>query len=198
MISLDIFADPVCPWCLIAKLQLDRALESRPGHQLAIAWQPFRLNPMIPKGGVDRIAHLKNRPGPDLTQEMSALTAQAAALGLVLNPARTEPNTTDAHRLIYWAGLEGAQTRVMDGLMRAHWQDARDIGDHATLVAISEMAGMTKGLAARLLATDADRDVIDAREAHARQRGVSVAPTFILGDLHVVTGAQPAELWQNV
>ncbi|MDM7458586.1 MAG: DsbA family protein, partial [Paracoccus sp. (in: a-proteobacteria)] len=119
MISLDIFADPVCPWCLIAKIQLDRALESRPGHQLVIAWQPFRLNPMIPKGGVDRIEHLNNRAGPDLTQEISALTAQAAALGLALNPARTEPNTTDAHRLIYRAGLEGAQTRVMDGLMRA-------------------------------------------------------------------------------
>lgn len=198
MITLDIFADPVCPWCLIAKLQLDRALEARPDHPLAVAWQPFRLNPQIPQGGVDRIEHLKNRLGPGLAQAMSELTAQAAALGLALNPAPQEPNTTDAHRLIHWAGLEGAQSRVMGGLMRAHWQEGRDIGDHTTLAAIAEAAGMERGLAARLLATDADRDVIDAREAHARQRGVSVAPTFILAGLHVVTGAQPPELWQSV
>ena len=42
MIPLDIFADPVCPWCLIGKVELDRALESRPSHSFQIAWHPDR------------------------------------------------------------------------------------------------------------------------------------------------------------
>ena len=50
MIPLDIFADPVCPWCLIGKVELDRALESRPHHPFRIAWHPFRLNPQMPRG----------------------------------------------------------------------------------------------------------------------------------------------------
>lgn len=37
MIRLDIFSDPVCPWCLIGKLELDRALESRSDHPFRIA-----------------------------------------------------------------------------------------------------------------------------------------------------------------
>ena len=28
MTTLDIFSDPVCPWCYLGKANLDRALES--------------------------------------------------------------------------------------------------------------------------------------------------------------------------
>lgn len=198
MIALDIFADPVCPWCLIAKAQLDRALESRPAHPFAVTWHPFRLNPQIPPEGADRIAHLHAKLGPQ-TQEASQLVAeQAASLGLTLNPSPREPNTTDAHRLLHWAGLEAVQTPVMAGLLRAHWQEARDIGDAETLTQIAAAAGMDATLTARLLASDADRDEIAIRELHARRRGISSVPTFVVADSHVVTGAQPASLWQSV
>ncbi len=30
MVQLDIFSDPVCPWCYIGKALLDRALEAGP------------------------------------------------------------------------------------------------------------------------------------------------------------------------
>ena len=32
MIRLDIFSDPICPWCYIGKTLLDRALEAEPDH----------------------------------------------------------------------------------------------------------------------------------------------------------------------
>ena len=54
MIRLDIFSDPVCPWCLIGKANLDRALEAHPEHPFAIAWHPFQLNPDMPAEGVDK------------------------------------------------------------------------------------------------------------------------------------------------
>ncbi|MCZ0963220.1 DsbA family oxidoreductase [Paracoccus benzoatiresistens] len=198
MIPLDIFADPVCPWCLIGKVELDRALESRPSHPFQIAWHPFRLNPQMPGGGVDRIAHLHAKLG-DRAEDASRTVAQrAAALGLVLNPSPTEPDTTDAHRLMHWAGLEGAQTRVMSSLLRAHWQEARDIGDASELVRIADGAGMDGELVARLLASDADRAEVASREQHARERGISSVPTFIVSNRHAVSGAQPASLWQQV
>ncbi|MFN3273091.1 MAG: DsbA family oxidoreductase [Paracoccus sp. (in: a-proteobacteria)] len=198
MIPLDIFADPVCPWCLIGKVQLDRALESRPDHPFVLAWHPFRLNPQMPPEGMDRIACLHAKLGPRAEEASRQVAAQAAELGLTLNPSPREPDTTDAHRLLYWAGLEGAQSRVMAGLLRAHWQQAQDIGAPATLTQIAAGAGMDPTLTARLLASDADRDEVATRERHARQRGISSVPTFIVADSHVVTGAQPASLWQNV
>ena len=59
MIRLDIFADPVCPWCLIGKARLDRALEARPNHPFVIAWHPFQLNPAMPAGGMPRPAAVR-------------------------------------------------------------------------------------------------------------------------------------------
>lgn len=198
MIPLDIFADPVCPWCLIGKVELDRALESRPLHPFQIAWHPFRLNPQMPRGGMDRTSYLRAKLGPRAEDAARTVAQKAAALGLDLNPSPIEPDTTDAHRLMHWAGLEGAQTRVMSGLLRAHWQQARDIGDAAELARIAAAAGMDEGLVARLLESDADRDEIAARERHARARGINSVPTFIVANQHVISGAQPASLWQQV
>ncbi|MDQ1899084.1 DsbA family oxidoreductase [Paracoccus sp. WLY502] len=198
MIPLDIFADPVCPWCLIGKLELDRALESRPLHPFQIAWHPFRLNPQMPRAGMDRIDYLHAKLGPRAEEASRAVAERAAVLGLNLNPSPREPDTTDAHRLMHWVGLEGAQTRVMSGLLRAHWQEARDIGDAGELARIAAAAGMDADMVGRLLSSDADRDEVVARENHARERGISSVPTFIVANQHAISGTQPASLWQQV
>lgn len=195
---LDIFADPVCPWCMIGKVELDLALADRPDHPFAITWHPFRLNPQMPRQGMDRVAYLRAKLGDQAEAAGRALAERAASLGLTLNPSSREPDTTDAHRLMHWAGLEGAQDRVMEGLLRAHWQEARDIGDADTLVAVAASAGMDGAVTARLLASDADRDEVMRREQHARQRGVTAVPTFVVADAHALSGAQPASLWQQV
>ncbi|WP_405404868.1 DsbA family oxidoreductase [Paracoccus sp. Ld10] len=198
MTRLDIITDPVCPWCLIGKVELDRALESRPDHPFTITWHPFRLNPTMPPEGMDRVAYLRAKFGDQAEDVVKVQAERAAALGLTLNPSPRQPDTTDAHRLMHWAGLEGAQTAVMSGLLNAHWYDAEDIGNAETLTRIAEAAGMDATLTARLLASDADRDEVIRREQHARQRGINSVPTFIISDAHAVSGAQPAALWQNV
>lgn len=196
MIRLDIFSDPVCPWCLIGKLELDRALESRPDHPFEIIWHPFRLNPQMPAEGMDRLEYLKAKPGA--ADAARAVAERAAGMGLELQLPERQPDTTDAHRLMHWAGLEGAQSRVMSGLLRAYWQEARDIGDKAELARIAKAAGMDEAVTARLLAGDADREEVIGREMHARERGINAVPTFIVADTHAASGAQPSELWQNV
>ena len=201
-IPLDIFADPVCPWCLIGKAELDRALESRPDHPFEIAWRPFRLNPDMPPGGMARTDYLRAKFGDAAGIEAAhkPLLARAEALGIRLNldAIAREPDTTDAHRLLHWAAIEGAQSRVMSGLLAAHWRDGRDIGDPGTLAQIADAAGMDGPMVERLLATDADIDTVREAEAHARERGVRAVPTFVVANTHVVPGAQPAALWMQV
>ncbi len=199
---LDIFADPVCPWCLIGKAQLDRALESRPEHGFAITWHPFRLDPSLPREGVAYVDYMKGKFGDEkgIIEAMRPVMEASERLGLWINPALIQrvPNTLDAHRLMHWAGLEGRQTPVMAALMRAHWREGRYIGDTAVLTDIAQEAGMNGDMVRRLLATDADAEQVLAREVYARERGVTAVPTFIIADSHAVSGAQPTELWQNV
>ena len=131
---------------------------------------------------------------------MKPVMEASERLGLWINPSLIErmPNTLNAHRLLYWAGLEGVQTPVMSGLMRAFWREGRNIANPDVLVEIAAAAGMDGEMVHRLLATTEDRDEVATRELHARERGITSAPTFIVADTHVVTGAQPAALWLNV
>lgn len=202
MIRLDIFSDPICPWCYIGKANLDRALEAHPDHPFEIEWHPFQLNPDMPATGADRRSYLEEKFGGK--QNAVAVYARvldaAKAAGVTLNfeTMNRVPNTLDAHRLIHWAGLEGRQTVMVSSLFRAYFGDGKDIGDKTTLAALAGDAGMDAALVARLLATESDRADIAARDAHARQRGVNAVPTFVIAHQYVLSGAQPADLWGKV
>ena len=52
--QIDVVSDTVCPWCYIGKRRLARALEMRPEIEFDIQWRPYRLDPNIPREGVDR------------------------------------------------------------------------------------------------------------------------------------------------
>lgn len=202
MIKLDIFSDPVCPWCMIGKAHLDRALAAHADHPFVIEWHPFQLNPGMPPEGVDRAEYLAAKfGGQDGAVEVySRVEAAARAAGVEIDFSTIPrmPNTFDAHRLVYWAGLEGKQTAMISALFRAYWQQGRDIGDKATLAALAGDVGLDAAAMERLLASDADTEALAAREAHARQRGVNAVPTFVIANQYVVSGAQPPEVWGNV
>lgn len=201
MIRLDIFSDPVCPWCYLGKTNLDRALESRPDHPFQVEWHPFQLNPDMPREGMDRAAYLSAKFGSaGMEQAERRLTDLARAAGIDMNFAAATriPNTLDAHRLIHWAGLEGRQGAAVSALFRAYWREGRDIGNPGVLADIGAAIGLDRDMLVRLLASDADAQAIADRDAHARSRGVNAVPTFVIANRHVVSGAQPPELWQQV
>ena len=202
MIKLDILSDPICPWCFIGKARLDQALINHPDHPFAIEWHPFQLNPAMPAGGMDRREYLETKFGgrANALKVYGQIAQAAEESGLEIDFAaiKRTPNTLDAHRLIHWAGIEGRQTAVVTALFKAYFQEGKDIEDPATLRAIAEGAEMDGDMIARLLASDADRADIIARDSHARQRGVNSVPTFIVANTHVVPGAQPPELWEQV
>ncbi|MDH5453339.1 MAG: DsbA family oxidoreductase [Paracoccaceae bacterium] len=202
MIKLDILSDPICPWCYIGKSNLDRALEARPDHPFAIEWHPFQLNPDMPREGMDRRAYLEAKfGGPEGAAQVYGRIAEAAKSAGVkvdFDMIQRTPNTLDAHRLIHWAGLEGRQTAAVSRLFKGYFEDGHDIGDRNVLLGIADGIGMDRAMTERLFESDADLKDIRDRDAHARARGVSGVPTFVIANTHVVPGAQPPELWARV
>lgn len=202
MIRLDIFSDPICPWCYIGKTLLDRALENRPNHPFSVEWHPFQLNPDMPPEGMDRRAYLEAKfGGKQQAVDVYARIAEAAQnAGIEIDFAAIQrtPNTMNAHRLIHWAGLEGRQNAVVAALFRAYFREGRDIGTSDTLVEIAQSAGMDPEATARLLATEADRDDLIARDVDARKKGLTGVPAFLIAQQYLMSGAQPVETWQQV
>ena len=202
MIRLDIFSDPVCPWCLIGKANLDRALAAHPDHPFVIEWHPFQLNPDMPADGVDKRTYLAARFGGSakLDEVHNRLRDMAQKAGVAMDPDKAErlPNTLNAHRMIHWAGLENKQAAMVSALFQAYWRDGRDIGDVEELCDIAEEVGLDPVAMARLLATDADASDLLARDQDARRKGVTAVPTFLIAQQYVVSGAQPPEVWAQV
>ena len=201
-VRLDIFSDPVCPWCYVGKANLDRALADQPDRPFTILWHPFQLNPDMPAGGIDKRRYLEEKFGGKgrVDAVHDRLREVAREAGLPLNPDIPQriPNTLNAHRLIHWAGIEGRQSQVVSALFQAYWAEGRDIGAPQVLADIAAACGMDRAATLRLLQSDADASDLIARDRDARAKGVTAVPTFLIAQHYVVSGAQPADLWAQV
>ena len=202
MVKLDIISDPICPWCYIGKANLDRALEAHPEHPFTIEWHPFQLNPDMAPGGMDRREYLETKFGgkENATAVYGRIDEAAKQAGLTMNweGITKTPNTLNAHRLIHWAGIEGAQTFVAASLFKAYFIEGRDIGDVEVLADVADGCGLDAAMVRQLLQGDADLADIRARDEHSRKMGVTGVPTFVVAGQHALSGAQPPEIWEQV
>ncbi|MDA7424374.1 DsbA family oxidoreductase [Thalassococcus lentus] len=202
MIQLDIFSDPICPWCYIGKANLDKALADYPDHPFQIRWLPFMLNPDMPQTGMDRREYLETKFGgkAGAVKAYAPVVEHAEKAGLEINLDAIEktPSTINAHRLIHWSEAEGVQAAVVPALFRAYFVEGRDIGDIEVLADIADACAMDAAVVMRLMKGEEDRREIVERDAAARGMGINSVPTFIVAGQHAVPGAQPPELWVKV
>jgi predicted DsbA family dithiol-disulfide isomerase len=195
---IDIVSDAICPWCYIGKRQLERALVNLGGEGLAFSvhWNPFQLNPDMPKEGRDRAAYRAWKFGS--AEKAAALDARivdaAAQVGLEFHPERIErtPNTIDAHRLIWFAGQKGVQDAAMEAVFRAYFIDAQDIGQHSVLADCAAASGLDREEVHAFLAGNLADQEMRAADQAAREAGVSGVPSFFLDGYGLFSGAMPA------
>jgi predicted DsbA family dithiol-disulfide isomerase len=196
---IDIVSDAICPWCYVGKRQLERALATLAGEGLhfQVHWNPFQLNPDMPKEGRDRAAYRAWKFGSaDKSAALDQrITDAAAAVGLAFRTdlmTRT-PNTIDAHRLIWFAGQHGDQDAAMESVFKAYFIEGRDVGDHAVLADCAEEAGLPRQAVTDFLAGDLADTEMRAADKAAREAGVSGVPSFFLDGYSLFSGAMPAD-----
>jgi predicted DsbA family dithiol-disulfide isomerase len=193
--NVDIFFDPICPWCFIGKHRFDRAVGERPQVPLSRRWLPFQLNPGMPREGMDRRSYLAAKfGGPERSRRVLGMVAETAArdgLELRLEEIDRTPNTLDAHRLVRFAQREGVDPAVViDALFRAYFQELRDIGDRATLIAIGAGCGLDAGFLEMHLASEEEVETVRGADALARRIGVQGVPCFVFDGRYALAGAQ--------
>jgi len=201
-LTIDIVSDVVCPWCYLGEKRLEMALKEAP-QPVALRWRPYQLDPTIPDGGLDRAEYMAKKFGKSgkLQTVHDNLTRLGAEVGLpfAFDKIKRSPNTLDAHRLIRWAAAAGVQAEVADRLFKAYFVEGRDIGDRAVLTMIASECGLDAGEVEKLLAGDADVELVRQEIEQAQAMGVSGVPFFIFGGRVGVPGAQePSVLRQAI
>src|SRR6185312_15347830 len=200
--QIDVISDTVCPWCFIGKRRLSRALEMRPEIEFDVFWRPYRLDPTVPKGGMDRRTYMRNKfgEGPNVAAMGEALKAESAKEGIdfAFDKIDRRPDTLDSHRLIRWAGAAGMQDSAVERLFTAYFLEGRDIGDAGVLEFLAAEIGVDSIQVAELLAGDTDLAAVEREAKLASEMGITGVPTFIFANRFAISGAREPELLVRV
>jgi predicted DsbA family dithiol-disulfide isomerase len=196
VVPIDVISDVVCPWCYLGKRRLERAIGLLPQLDFVVRWHPFRLDPTIPPGGIDRGDYLTGKFGSldAVAATHASLTALGDREGIVFHfgAIARAPNTVDAHRLIRWASAIGLGEVMVEHLFQAYFTEGIDVGDRSALAGLAAELGMSGDIAARL-ASEEDSSEVIAEVEEAYRIGVSGVPCFIIDRRYAVIGAHPPE-----
>jgi len=196
--QIDFISDTVCPWCFIGKRRLGRAMAQRPDILFDVRYRPYRLDPTIPKGGLERKAYLAAKFGENggIEEAQRVIAAEGAKEGIEFDFAAIQraPNTLDSHRLIRWAAMTGAQDEVVERLFAAYFENGEDIGDIRVLADIADVSGMDGAQVADMLESDQDLTLVEREDGLAREMGVTGVPAMIFANKVAVSGAREPEV----
>lgn len=202
-LKIDFVSDVSCPWCAIGLKSLQQALQRLDGSVAAdLHFQPFELNPQMPREGQDTIEHLveKYRITPEQVQQnQEAIRARGAELGFIFGQRSRVYNTFDAHRLLHWAGLEGQpqQQALKQALLRAYFTDGEDPSAPDVLVRLAAEAGLDAQRARDILASDAYAEDTRQQERFYLDQDIHSVPAVIINDRYLISGGQPVDVFEQ-
>jgi len=199
--KIDFVSDVACPWCAVGLNALERALE-RIGDDIPVElhFEPFELNPTLAPEGADAAEYLRAKYGlspEQLAKNRANIRDRGAAVGFAFGERAHVWNTFDAHRLLYWAGLEGKQRELKHALLQAYHGEGRNPGTHDVLVELAGEVGLDPLHAKAILETDEYAAEVRERERHWQQLGIHSVPAVIVNDRHLISGGQPPEVFEQ-
>jgi len=195
--NISVVSDTVCPWCYVGKNRLELAIKqhriTHPNDTFTTSWHPFYLNPDAPKQSTDKQALYAAKFGAQRTQVMQAHLARLGKdIGINFKYGGRTGNTRDSHRLIQLGKTkgEGMQTRVVEELFAAYFENEEDITDRETLVRRGVQAGLDEKEVREWMDSGAGGDEVDREVMEAKKKFVTGVPNFTINGRFEVQGAE--------
>ena len=197
-LSVDVISDVICPWCFVGKRRLEKAIAHH-GGPVKVRWNPFQLNPTMPKEGISRRDyHIKKFGSWERSLELDAnIIAVGKQEGIHFDFDRMErtPNTLAAHRLIWLADQEDCQDAVVEALFLAYFTNGRDISNRQTLVDVISEAGLERQRAEAMLNSEEGMDAMRDAGEQARRLRVDSVPFFVVNNEITLSGVHPPDVF---
>lgn len=172
---LVIYADYVCPYCLLVEQALSEAIG---GRELAVTWRGFELRPA---------------PQPTLSLEdpylrsvwKNSVIPMAKRLGVEIKLPNfsPQPRTAKALEVLEMARDEGLDHAYSKRVLKGFFQDGVDIGDSECLIELAGSVGLDRENVRRALFSGEFRKRRNEAQFHARNELlVTAVPTVIVGE----------------
>jgi predicted DsbA family dithiol-disulfide isomerase len=210
-LTIDIYSDVMCPWCIIGYAQLQKGLDLLEGEiEAEVRWLPFELNPDMPPEGEGQSEHIARKYGRTV-QEAESNRARLLEIGERAGysfawsgegeaPPAMMWNTFDAHKLLKWALIEAGaerQTALKRALFDAHFQQRRKLGDPEVLADVAASVGLDRAKARAAIDDEVLGQLVRREEAHAWDMNISGVPAMLVQGKYLIPGAQEPEVYAN-
>jgi predicted DsbA family dithiol-disulfide isomerase len=194
-LSVDVWADVVCPFCYLGSQQLARAIE-RFDHSVDVTHHAFELDPNAPVSSdqsLDELLATKYRMPVERARALHRrLEGQGKELGIAFSFNTVQrSNSFDAHRLIALASSQSCGNTMTDRLFRAYFSEAVLISDRAQLSTLANDVGVVD--VDELWHGDAFAAEVRADEMSAHELGITGVPAILIDQRVMVLGAQGVE-----
>ena len=122
----------------------------------------------------------------------------AAGVGLHLALHKRLINSRPALQAAEFAREQGRFDVMHHELLKAYWDEGKDVSDIAILGEVAAKAGVDMAGMEAAIAADRFGDYLDARRAEAEELGINGIPAHVIADRYLVMGAQPYDLFERV
>ena len=195
--EIDIYSDPICPWCYIGKRRLERALEQRREHDATIRWRTFQLNPDMPLEGIERGRYLTLKFGgaARARQLYENIRKVGSTVGIDFDFDRITrtPNTLQAHRLIRFTNGTPQSDTIIERLFHRYFVEGGAIDETNCLIEVAVEAGFDETIVTKYLISDENLNEVRQEDSAARRLGIQGVPCFIINNQYALSGAQEPE-----
>ncbi len=202
--KIDFVSDIACPWCAVGLNSLEMALKNI-GTDIPteLQFHPYELNPTMAAEGADSAEYLRAKYGmsaEQLAQGRANLHARGAAVGFNFGERTRVWNTFDAHRLLYWAGLQSAeqQRQLKHAFLKAYHGEGRNPADQSLMLDLAVAAGLERDQAQAVISSQRYADEVRAEEQFWQQAGIQSVPSIIINNKHLITGGQTPDVFEQV
>ena len=199
--KIQFVSDVACPWCAIGLNSLEMAL-ARIGDDVKadLSFEPFELNPDIPREGEEATAHLARKYGrspAELAAAREMIRERGAEVGFTFGARERIWNTFDAHRMLHWAGTQGRQRELKHALLAAYHTRGENPSAHDVLLRLAGEVGLDVERARVVLASGEFAAEVRERARHWQQLGIHSVPSVIVSDRHLIQGGQPVAVFEQ-
>jgi predicted DsbA family dithiol-disulfide isomerase len=199
-LSIDLFTDTVCPWCLVGALRLDKAIAKLPADvTVVLERQPFYLDPNTPPEGHDVGEMLRRKYGRDPREIWAHCEAEARRSGIELDLSkqpRTFP-TQKGHTLVRLARTKGTQHALANDIAWTYFMEHRQINDDEVLAGIATRHGYAHEEALQVLRDPDELGVTHDLAIDALQTGIQGVPFFVFDNRFSLPGCMPEEVFDR-
>jgi predicted DsbA family dithiol-disulfide isomerase len=201
-LTIEIFFDFICPWCLIGKRNLEAAMRRfaalRPDVPLNVVWRSRQLLPYTPLDGLPYQAFYLDRLGSaEAVATRRAKVQHAgrdAGIEFTFDGIEVLPNTAAAHNLVAFAASRSQRALLIDRLFIAYFIEGKNIGDWQVLEQLGlecglERQGLTDHLAESRRLADPTGQRLLRNDHH-----VTGVPHFVFNAGYSLSGAYSADV----